>query len=97
MHSFEVDAAKIATASSTVSRTGAAIRAEVTAMQRHLQDLQGSWRGAASASFAEVVGNWSQVQQRVDEGLEQITRALSVAAQTYSDAEDHAARLFRAG
>lgn len=97
MHSFEVDAAKIGAASNTVSRTGAAIRAEVTAMQRHLQDLQGTWRGTASASFAEVVANWSQIQQRVDEGLEQITRALSTAAQTYADAEDHATRLFRAG
>ena len=63
-------------------------------MMRHLRDLETSWRGGAAVAFVGVLGEWQSTQQRVDEALDQITRALDAAAQHYAEAESQASRLF---
>ena len=67
---------------------------EVTAMMRHLQDLQASWHGAAAGAFAGVLGQWQSAQAQVEQALDSIQGALAAAAQTYADAEAQATRLF---
>lgn len=66
-------------------------------MMRHLTELQGSWQGSAAAAFAGVMTDWSRTQQRVEQSLDQVTKALQNAAKSYAEAEQHAARLFTPG
>ncbi len=94
MSRYEVDSARVATASSAVSGSVTAIRSEVTAMMRHLTDLQASWRGSAANSFTGVMAQWQSTQTHVEAALDDITAALGAAARTYADAEAQASRLF---
>jgi early secretory antigenic target protein ESAT-6 len=91
---YEVDSSQVAQAGAAVRNSTAAVRAEVATMQRHLADLQNSWRGAAATGFASVMSEWSATQVRVEQSLDNITTALQAAAQTYADAEQQAASLF---
>ncbi len=94
MSRYEVDSAQMTQAGAAVQRSAAAVRAEVALMQRHLTDLQSSWRGNAATGFAAIMTEWSATQVRVEQALDQITAALHAAAQTYADAEQQASRLF---
>lgn len=94
MSRYEVDSELVAHASAAAGTSVAAIRSEVGALLGHLTDLQGAWRGAAAAAFADVVAEWSATQQHVEAGLDRIQQALAGAAQTYADAEAQASRLF---
>jgi early secretory antigenic target protein ESAT-6 len=91
---YEVDSERVAQASAAVNGSVGAIRAEVGAMMRHLQDLQSSWHGSAATSFAGVMGQWQSTQTQVEAALDAVTAALSAAARTYADAEAQASRLF---
>lgn len=91
---YEVDSERVAQASAAVNGSVAAIRSEVGAMMRHLQDLQSSWHGSAATSFAGVMGQWQSTQTQVEASLDAVTAALSSASRTYADAESQAARLF---
>lgn len=95
MNRYEVDAAQVSAASAAAGKTAATLRSEVASMMRHLHDLSNSWRGSAANSFSGLITDWSATQTKVEQSLDQITQALSHAAQTYSDAEQQAARLFR--
>lgn len=94
MSRYEVDSSRVAQAGTTVGLSVSSIRTEVQAMNQHLADLQNSWRGGAATMFASLMTDWSVTQARVEESLDAITRALGHAAQTYSDAEQHATNLF---
>lgn len=94
MTRFEVDSARVGQASAAARGSAGALRAEVAGMMRHLRDLEASWKGGAAAAFAGVLGEWQSTQHRVDEALDQITRALDAAAQRYAEAEQQAAQLF---
>lgn len=94
MSRYEVDSAQVAQAGAAVQSSTAAVRAEIATMQRHLTELQNSWRGTAATGFAAVMVDWAATQARVEQSLDQITAALQAAARTYADAEQQAARLF---
>lgn len=94
MSRYEVDSERVAQASGAVSGSVTAIRAEVAAMMRHLQDLQASWQGGAATAFTGVMSQWQSTQVQVESALDAVTAALASAAQTYADAESQAARLF---
>lgn len=94
MSRYEVDSAQVSQASAAAGRSVAAIRTEVSALMRHLADLQSGWRGGAASAFGAVVTDWAATQQRVEASLDQITAALASAAQHYADAEQQASRLF---
>ncbi|ROS78762.1 WXG100 family type VII secretion target [Cellulomonas sp. PhB143] len=96
MSTYEVDSARIAQAGGAVSGSVAAIRSEVAAMMRHLQDLQTVWRGGAATAFGGVMAQWQATQVQVEASLDDITAALASAAQTYEDAEAQTARMFSA-
>ncbi|AEG45312.1 WXG100 family type VII secretion target [Isoptericola variabilis] len=91
---YEVDSERVAQASAAVSGSVGAIRSEVAAMMRHLQDLQSSWHGSAATSFAGVMSQWQATQTQVEAALDAVTAALASAARTYADAEAQASRLF---
>lgn len=97
MSRFEVDSAQVQAASAKVAASTTAIRSEVAAMMRHLTELQGTWQGSAAQAFSGVMTDWSRTQRRVEESLDQVTRALQNAAKSYAEAEQHAARLFAPG
>jgi early secretory antigenic target protein ESAT-6 len=94
MSRYEVDSAQVAQAAAPVQTRTAAVRAEVAALQRQLNELQSTWRGGAATAFTGVMTEWSTTQARVEQALDHITTARQMAARTYAEAESQAARLF---
>ena len=94
MSRFEVDSARVNQAGAAVQSSVGTLTAEVDRMMRNLLDLQSSWKGQAATGFQGVVAEWRATQERVRQSLEDIQRALSVAAQQYADVEAANARMF---
>lgn len=94
MSQFQVDSAQVAAASGAVRSSAAALGTEVDRMMRNLLDLQGSWKGQASAAFQQVVTDWRGTQERVRGALEEIQRALAQAGRRYEEVEGATARMF---
>lgn len=96
MTRFEVDSARVDAASAQVRATSQTLTAEVDAMMRHLEDLQGVWRGQAASGFAQVVAQWRATQNQVRDTLDSIQAALGQAGRQYAETEASTARMFRA-
>lgn len=94
MSRYEVDSAQVAAASAAVRSSSGVIGTEVDRMMRGLLDLQGSWKGQASAQFQQLVTQWRGTQMRVHESLEEINAALAAAGQQYAEVEERTARMF---
>ena len=91
---LQVDSERVAQASTRVQGSVGSIRSEVTAMMRHLTDLQSSWKGSASTQFAAVMAQWQNAQTQVERALDAVQGSLASASRTYADAEAAASRLF---
>ncbi|HLS04300.1 MAG TPA: WXG100 family type VII secretion target [Actinomycetales bacterium] len=91
---FEVDAGEVERAANRVSVSADAISHEVESMMSHLNELQGTWRGSAAASFQELAAQWRGTQAQVEESLQSIRQALNASAQQYVQAEEAALRMF---
>lgn len=97
MAQFNVDSEVLQLKSAAVRGSVERIRAEVETMQRGLQDLQGSWTGAAATTFQGLIVDWRGTQMKVETSLESINTALSTAATQYAQAEQANTRMFTAG
>ncbi|MDR0946099.1 MAG: WXG100 family type VII secretion target [Bifidobacteriaceae bacterium] len=97
MGNYQVDSDLIAAATGGVRKSIGAIQAESAALMAQLNDLQGSWRGAAATAFAGVAAGWQATQVKVEAALDQINRALEVAGQNYAEAETGALAMFGLG
>jgi WXG100 family type VII secretion target len=95
MTRFEVDAARVDAASAQVRATSQTLTAEVDAMVRHLEDLQGVWRGQAASGFAALTAQWRATQNQVRDSLDSIQAALGQAGRQYAETEAATARMFR--
>jgi early secretory antigenic target protein ESAT-6 len=94
MSRFEVDSGQVARASAAVQASAEQLGTEVDRMMRHLLELQGSWKGQASAAFQHVVADWRGTQERVRTALEEIQQALAQAGRQYEEVEGATARMF---
>ncbi len=97
MAQFNVDSEVLQLKSAAVRGSVERIRAEVETMQRGLQELQGSWTGAAATTFQGLIVDWRGTQMKVETSLESINTALSTAATQYDQAEQANTRMFTAG
>lgn len=97
MAQFNVDSEVLQLKSSAVRGSVERIRTEVETMQRGLQELQGSWTGAAATTFQGLIIDWRGTQLKVETSLESINTALSTAATQYAQAEQANTRMFTAG
>ena len=87
MSIISVDTELLQLKSANVQATVERISADVHAMQRGLDELQGSWRGSAATNFQTLVAEWTLTQGRVEASLASINLALNSAAATYAQAE----------
>lgn len=94
MTRYQVDSEAVLGATSAVQTTIGRIQAEAGSLHGQLVSLQNSWSGQASNAFQSVVTEWKSTQQRVEESLDAISRALSQAGQHYAEIEAANARLF---
>jgi 6 kDa early secretory antigenic target len=94
MSQYQVDSEAVLGATSVVRSSADRISAEVSSMYAQLTNLQGSWSGQAATAFQAVVTDWRATQQRVEESLAAINRALTLAAQQYAEIEAQNARMF---
>lgn len=88
MSSFTVNTERIAGSASDISQISEEVESSVAAMMTRLTQLQSDWTGAASGSFQELVSDWRATQRTVKESLDDISRVLAEAGQTYSTTED---------
>ncbi len=94
MTMFQVDTGEVQAGAAAATQTGQEISASVALMMTQLQALQGSWVGAASASFQSVIAQWQATQAQVETSLQSVSQALQAASVTYSDAESQAHAMF---
>ncbi len=94
MSRFEVDSDAMMAAAAATQRSIAGVEAEVNGMLHNLEALQGSWRGQAAATFADLTSQWRATQMRVQESLQSIQAALAHAGAQYADVESANARMF---
>jgi WXG100 family type VII secretion target len=87
MSIISVDTELLQLKSANVQATVDRISADVQAMKRGLDELQGSWRGSAATNFQALVTEWTLTQGRVEASLASINMALASAAATYAQAE----------
>ncbi|GAA3791433.1 WXG100 family type VII secretion target [Micrococcus endophyticus] len=95
MSIVQIDVEDLRAKSGAVEGSIGRLQAEVGAMEAHLRQLQDTWRGQAAANFQGVLTEWRATQQRVEESLAGIRRAMDAAAQQYQDAEAANAAMFR--
>jgi 6 kDa early secretory antigenic target len=95
MTKYTVDSDEVATATSNVEATMSRIQHEVGALQSRLGQLQHSWSGEAAMGFQGAVADWQATQQRVEDGLASLGRALRAAAQRYAEVERANAQMFQ--
>lgn len=91
---FQVDTDRILAASGDISRIGADIDAQVSAMMARLTGLQDAWTGSAATRFQAVAAEWRGTQARVRASLDQISRVLAQAGQQYAAAEQQNTSMF---
>ena len=94
MTRYQVDSEAVLGATTAVRASIGRIQAEVGGLYGQLVSLQDSWSGQASNAFQAVVNEWKSTQQRVEETLDAINRALGQAGQHYAEIESANARLF---
>lgn len=94
MSRFEVDSEAVAAAAALVQASIGTISAETDGMMRHLEALQGSWRGQAATGFSGVVAEWRGASHHVHTALQSIQTALTHTGQQYADVEAAAVRMF---
>ena len=94
MSIFAANTNEMAAKSMAVQSTIERVRAEVNAMTSSLQDLHGTWQGAAATNFQSVVADWRNTQIRVEESLTAIGTVLNRASMQYEEAEAANANLF---
>lgn len=95
MSIVQIDVEDLRAKSGAVEGSIGRLQAEVGTMEANLRQLQDTWRGQAAANFQGVLTEWRATQQRVEESLAGIRRAMDSAAQQYQDAEAANAAMFR--
>jgi early secretory antigenic target protein ESAT-6 len=94
MTRYQVDSEAVLGATNAVRSSISRIQSEVGGLHSQLVSLQDSWSGQASNAFQSVVTEWKSTQQRVEDSLDAISRALGQAGQHYAEIESANARLF---
>lgn len=96
MSIVQIDVEDLRAKSGAVEGSIGRLQAEVSTMEANLRQLQDTWRGQAAANFQGVLTTeWRATQQRVEESLAGIRRAMDAAATQYQDAETANAAMFR--
>ena len=95
MTAFSVDSDAVFAASAGVRGTIDRIQGETQAMLSQLTQLQASWTGGAAVAFVSVIDQWRATQRQVEDALNSINSALTVAGRQYADAEQASLSLFR--
>lgn len=94
MTRYQVDSEAVLGATNAVRTSIGRIQSEVSGLHGQLVSLQDSWSGQAASAFQVVVNDWKSTQQRVEESLDAISRALGQAGQHYAEIEAANTRLF---
>jgi 6 kDa early secretory antigenic target len=92
---FSVDSDAVLTTTAAMRGSIERLEGESAGLLAQLSQLQGSWTGAAAASFHGSAENWRAMHAQLTAALAEISAALAVAGQQYADVEQHSIGLFR--
>lgn len=95
--SYTVDTAELSRHSGEVAGIAMDIQEAMTRMRRKLELLQGTWKGAAAAQYADLHAQWERQQESVRQTLDEIGRAAGIAGTNYARTEDEIAASFSTG
>ncbi|GAB3410257.1 hypothetical protein GCM10027515_30370 [Schumannella luteola] len=95
MASYTVDSDQVLQTATAVRSAIERIRGDVDSLNSRVTELQRTWTGAASSSFAAATQDWHKAQTGVQNSLQQLSQALDVAGQSYEEAESATQRMFR--
>lgn len=66
------------------------LNGELGSLVSQLEPLSGSWKGAASAAFQQLIDEFRNDAQKIFMALEQIRESMSKASATYQATEEQA-------
>ena len=96
MANFLVDSTQITQMSAQTTALATRMREDSAMMMSYMQNLQGSWSGAASAAFSDCVVRWRAAQMQMETALDSISQALAHASIQYEQTESGIAGMFSA-
>ncbi|MCY7290509.1 MAG: WXG100 family type VII secretion target, partial [Cryobacterium sp.] len=94
MTMYQVDSEAVLSTTATARGTISRIQSDVGDLHAQLTSLEGSWSGQAASAFQGAVAEWRATQLRIEESLQSLNQALSLAGQQYADIEQANTRLF---
>ncbi|HBO54968.1 WXG100 family type VII secretion target [Janibacter terrae] len=97
MATFTVNTEQVASSSTDVARISEDVETTVASMMSRLISLQDEWQGDASTSFQDLINDWRATQRTVKESLDEISRALGEASESYSTTETGVTGMMRPG
>ncbi|HCE60407.1 MULTISPECIES: WXG100 family type VII secretion target [Janibacter] len=97
MATFTVNTEQVASSSTDVARISEDVETTVASMMSRLISLQDEWQGDASTSFQDLINDWRATQRTVKESLDEISRALGEASESYSTTETGVKGMMRPG
>lgn len=74
-------------ASADAAGTAANLNAQLADLKAYLAPMVAAWQGAAASDYAAKQAQWDAAQQGLNEVLQQISRAVGSAHDTYSQTE----------
>lgn len=85
----------IANAQSSVAKTAATMDQKLQDLKSMLQPLVQSWTGAASDLYQSKQAQWDNSQRDLNQVLQQISKVLGVAHESYTQAESSNAKTWQ--
>ncbi|TPW75559.1 WXG100 family type VII secretion target [Schumannella soli] len=95
MATYTVDSDMVQQTATAVRSAIDRIRGDVDSLNSRVIELQRSWTGAASTSFASAAQDWRTAQTGVQNSLQKLSQALDIAGRSYEEAESATQRMFR--
>lgn len=86
--SLEVTWGDLSAASQKLTGGAGEITSKLTELKGAIDNLGGSWQGAASSAYATLYNDWNTGAKQLTEALEGIAKMLQGAADAYQQTED---------
>ena len=94
-YEVKVSTGDVQAKASTIQRETSEIEARLSQLTSQMADLAGSWTGAASSSFQDLLQQWDKAARSMKDALGGIGRSLQGAGMDYDSLEQRLTSQFR--
>lgn len=96
MATFKVTPQELNTGESNLRRVAGDIASALGRAQGEVRRLTADWTGEAAGRFEDYMLEWNRLADLQQKNLDDVAKALGIAASNYQDAEDAAKNSFQA-